>query len=230
VEATPGVRPATAVQLADEHPVGAPLVEVAVRLAGEAAVVVAHPVGEVVLVLEPARLVGVEMAGALLMAEEMDHGLLTVVVMAHEQHTVVQPHTKAPPRMAERQHTAATMETVPRTVASTLVVAHLVGVDHPETPRQSLVASLPLRLGLTTPQHLVLTPLLLLVAMVLTLPLRLEALPWTLLRLATTLRLPLVIHRVVTVWRRPHLVVGMLPRQHLVAILGTIRGVVSSVR
>lgn len=224
-------RQATAVQLAGEHPAGVLLAVVAVHLVGEAAAVVAHPAGEVVPLLEAARLVGVEMADALLMAEETDHGLLTEVVMALGQHTAVQPHTEAPPHMAERQHTAAMTETVPRTVASTLAVAHLVGVDHPETPPQSLVVSLLLRLVLTTPQHLVLTLLILLVAMVLTLHLRLVALPWTLLLLATMLRLHLGTRRVVDmVLRRPHLAVGMLRRRHLVAILATIRSVVFSVR
>ena len=221
------VRQATAVQLADVHPAGATLVVVvAVRLAGEAAAVVAHPVGEVVPLLEAGRLVGVEMADALRMAEETDHGLLMEAAMAPELHMAAQLHTEAPHHMAERQHTAAMMETVPRTVASTLAAAHLVGVDHPETPLQSLAVSLLLRLVLTTPQHLALTLLLPQVAMVLTLRLRLVARPWMLLLQATTLRLLLVTRRVVDmVLRRPHLAVGMLRRRHLVAILATIRNV-----
>lgn len=225
------VRQATAVQLADVHPAGATLVVVAVRLAGEAAVVVAHPVGEVVPLLEVERLVGVEMADALRMAEETDHGLLMEAAMAPELHMAAQLHTEAPHHMAERQPTAAMMETVPSTVASTLAAAHLVGVDHPETPLQSLAVSLLLRLVLTTPQHLALTLLLLLVAMVLTLRLRLVARPWMLLLQATTLRLLLVTRRVVDmVLRRPHLAVGMLRRRHLVAILATIRNVDGSLQ
>ncbi len=222
------VNQATVVQLADEHPAGATLavaVVVAVRLVGEAAVVAAHPAGEAVVpLLVAARLVGVVMADALLMVEEMDHERLTAVAMAPELLTEAQPLTEAPLLMAERQHTVVTMGIVPHMVASTPVAAHRVGVDRQQTPLRNPAASLLLRLVPTTPQHLVLTPHPLPVAMVLTLRLRQAARLWMLLRLATMLRLPLVIHRAVdTVLRRPHQVLGMLRRQHLVAILGTIR-------
>lgn len=225
MEVTQAARQATAVlALVDEHLAGATLVvAAAVRLAGEVAVVVAHPAGEVVPQLEAARLVGEVTADAQLMVEVMDRELLMVVVMALEQLTAAQLPTEAPHLTAERQLTAATTEAVPPMVVSAQVVAHLVGVDREETPLRNLVVSLPPRLAPTTPQHQVLTQRLHPVVMERTPPLRREDHPWMLPRLATTLRLHLVIHRVVDmVLRRLHQARGMLQRQHLVAILGTI--------
>jgi hypothetical protein len=231
VEATQAVKQATVVQLVDEHLAGAILVAVAVHLDGAAVVVVAHLAGEVVPLPEAARLVGVVMVDALLMAEETDHALLMAVVMALEQLTAAQLLMEAPHLTVERQHTAPMTETVLLTVASTQVVVHLVGVAREETLPRNLVVSLLLRQAHTTPQHLVLTPHLLLVVMVHTLRLRQEDHLWMLLHLATMLRPHLVIHRVVdTVLRRLHQVRGMLQRQHLVAILGTTRDLVSCVR
>jgi hypothetical protein len=219
------------VQLAVEHLAGAILVVVAVLQVGEAAAVVAHLAGEVVPLPEVVHLVGVAMADAQPMAEEMDHGLLMVVVMVLGLLTAEQLLTEGPRLTVERQLTAAMTETVPPMVASTPAVAHLVGVDHQEPLLRNLAVSLLLRLAHTTPQHLVLTQRLLLVAMAHTLPLRQEDHLWMLLHLETTLRLRLVIHRVVdTALRRLHQVRGTLRRQHLVATPGTIRHPVSSVR
>jgi hypothetical protein len=208
------VKRATAAQLAVGHLAGAHLVVAVARLAGEVAAVVVHLAGEavVVVVVVVEHPVGEETVAAQLTVEVGDK-LPMAVVMALKQHMVALLPT------AEQQHTAATTETVPHMVVSTLVLARLVGEAHLETHR-SLVVCLLLHLVHTTLPHPVLMLLPRLGATAHTLHLHLAVRPWILLHPAITLRQPQepLLH--------PLQVAGMSRRLPRAAIRATIRELV----
>lgn len=219
------VRPAMAVQLADEPLDGATLV--AVRLVGVAVevLVVAHPAGEAAEALVDEHLAGVEMVDAQPMVEEMDHERRTEAAMALEQHTAAQQLTVALHRTVEQQRTAVMTATALHMVASAPEVAHLHGEGHRVTRPRSREVYLLQRRGHTTHLLQARTPLRRLADMVRTLHPHQVAHLWMLLHPATTLRrlreIALAVDTALLL--PPHRVAGTLQPQLRAVILATTR-------